>query len=140
MTPEVSQLRGWLNSYAPCRNGRKHTVHTVRGGLRGPRGVGGSGRARCVHAQRACAEERARLQRSGGTARGAAHAKHPLHVRDAGGVPAERLVELVRVLPRVASSAHTVRYGLCAGRGGERRRGAWCVQCRAGKRHVTVEI
>jgi hypothetical protein len=51
-------------------------------------------------------------------ARGAAHFEHAAHVRDAGCVPAERLVEGVRFLPRVASRAYE------AGRAAGPRRGA----------------
>ena len=54
------------------------------------------------------------LQISGGGARGAAHAKHVAHVRDARGVPAQGLVEGPRLLPRVASRAHGA--GRAAGR------------------------
>ena len=60
------------------------------------------------------AVERVRLQnreQSGG----AAHVKHGVHVRDAGRVPAQGLVEGPRGLPRVASRAHGA--GRAAGRG-----------------------
>ena len=58
-----------------------------------------------VHAACKCGRD----WRLSGRARAAAHEKHAFHVRDAGGVPAQGLVELDRVLPRVASRAHSVR-------------------------------
>ena len=95
VTLEVSQLRGWLKASAPCRGSQ--AVHTVRGELRGP----GGGRAVCT--QRA--GER-RETADWGLGAGAAHGKHVAHVRNAGRVPAQGLVEGARVLPRVASRAH----------------------------------
>ena len=115
VTPEVSQSSGWLKARAPCRGSQ--AGHTVRGGLR----AGGVGRRR---GQARCA----RLQIWGGGARGAAHVKDLVHVRDAGSVPAQGLVEGVRVLPRVASRAHGA--GRAAGRepgGGGRERGVHAV-------------
>ena len=50
-------------------------------------------------------------------ARGAAHVKHEAHVRDAGGVPAQRLVEGFGELPRVASRGEGATAGWWAGRG-----------------------
>ena len=83
-------------------------MHTaVRGGLHGPKG----GRRRAI-AECACSvqgEGHIRLH-----IWGAAHLKHQAHVRDAGGVPAQWLVEGVRALPRVASRAHGA--GRAAGR------------------------
>jgi len=64
-------------------------------------------------------------------ARGAAHEKHGDHVRDAGGVPAQGLVEGPRLLPGVASRAHGA--GRAAGReagAGERSRLARSAQGR----------
>eukprot|EP00964_Phaeocystis_antarctica_P082886 scaffold52065_cov42-Phaeocystis_antarctica.AAC.1 len=45
----------------------------------------------------------------GGRARGGAHVEHGAHVRDAGGVEAQRLVEHRRALPRVERRAYGVR-------------------------------
>ena len=55
-------------------------------------------------------------------ARGAAHFEHAVLVRDAGDVPAERLVEVVRSLRRVAQAGRTRQGGLRAP--GEARRAA----------------
>jgi hypothetical protein len=107
MTLEVSQLRGWLKAVACCRGSK--AGHTWCGAGCGP----GGGRPRVSAAQRVQRGERAAADFRG-RARGAAHAKHVVHVRDAGGVPAQGLVELVRHLPRVASRAHGT--GRAAGR------------------------
>eukprot|EP00964_Phaeocystis_antarctica_P164120 scaffold141612_cov127-Phaeocystis_antarctica.AAC.2 len=48
---------------------------------------------------------RARLQ-IGGRARGGAHVEHGVHVCDAGGVEAQRLVERRRALPRAEGRAY----------------------------------
>ena len=73
-------------------------AYTVRGGVRaGRREAVGDRGARSMRG-------RARLQ-TGGRARGGAHPEHVLHVRDAGGVEAQRLVERRRVLPRVERRA-----------------------------------
>eukprot|EP00964_Phaeocystis_antarctica_P140615 scaffold105480_cov45-Phaeocystis_antarctica.AAC.1 len=69
-------------------------------GRRAGREAEGGGRPRCT--QRA--GERARLQ-IWGRARGGAHVEHVAHVRDAGGVEAQRLVERRRALPRVERRA-----------------------------------
>ena len=117
VTLEVSQLRGWLKPVANCRGSQ--AGHTVRGGLRA--GGGRRGGRYCVYS--ACRGEGCNCRYRGQGARGAAHVKHAVHVRDAGGVPAQGLVELVRVLPRVASRAHGA--GRAAGReagGGKRAR------------------
>ena len=85
-----------------------------------------AGTGRGVHVQRVPGEKvgRRRDCRLAGRidARGAAHLKHVLHVRDAGGIPAQRLVEGPRGLPRVASRAQS-RCGVGCGSGGGRRRG-----------------
>eukprot|EP00964_Phaeocystis_antarctica_P074482 scaffold45801_cov57-Phaeocystis_antarctica.AAC.2 len=54
-------------------------------------------------------------------AQGGAHAEHVAHVRDAGGVEAQRLVERRRVLPRVERRAYGAGRG-AAGRGAGGRR------------------
>ena len=102
VTLEVSKLSGWLNADAPCRESKGR--HTVRGDVR-PGRAGGSRRPRCT--QRA---GETRLQ-MGGRARGGAHVEHLLHVRDAGGVKAQRLVERRRVLPRVERRAYDLGRG-----------------------------
>ena len=98
MTLEVSKFSGWLNADALCRESKGG--HTVRGEVRpGRQEAAGDRGARSV-------QGRARLQ-IGGRARGGAHAEHVGHVRDAGGVEAQRLVErLVRGLPRVGRRAY----------------------------------
>eukprot|EP00964_Phaeocystis_antarctica_P056753 scaffold33519_cov52-Phaeocystis_antarctica.AAC.1 len=55
----------------------------------------------------------------GGRVRGRAHIEHGVHVYDAGGVEAQRLVERHRALPRV-ERRHAVR-GEVNGSGGSRR-------------------
>ena len=96
-----------------------------QGGHRGYQGLGTSrlprvyGRDRGAKA--ACRGVWARLCRLGGMA-GGAHVKHRAHVRNAGGVPAQRLVELVRVLPRVASRAYGAGRAAGGEAGGGRRR------------------
>eukprot|EP00964_Phaeocystis_antarctica_P029496 scaffold16625_cov49-Phaeocystis_antarctica.AAC.1 len=47
----------------------------------------------------------------GSRARGGAHPEHVLHVLDAGGVEAQRLVERRRLLPSVERRAHGVGRG-----------------------------
>ena len=84
VTLEVSRLSSWLNADAPCRESKGG--HTVRGEVRpgrqeaaGDRGASG-------------VQGRARVQ-IGSRARGGAHVEHVLHVSDAGGLEAQRLVE-----------------------------------------------
>ena len=82
----------------------------VRAGYKGRRARAGASRGcagREVAVQAACRGEGGDYRFGGRRARGeAAHVKHLVHARDAGGVPAERLVEGCRALPRVASRAH----------------------------------
>ena len=92
VTLEVSKLSDWLNGDANCRESKGG--HMVRDDVRpGRREAAGDRGARSV-------QWRARLQ-IGGRARGGAHEEHVVHVRDVGGVEAQRLVERQRVLPRV---------------------------------------
>eukprot|EP00964_Phaeocystis_antarctica_P062715 scaffold37601_cov54-Phaeocystis_antarctica.AAC.1 len=77
----------------------------------GAAGGGDDRGARSVHG-------RARLQ-IGGMARGGAHLEHVLHGCDAGGVEAQRLVERIRLLPRVETRPCVRREGY--GSGGSRR-------------------
>ena len=101
VTPEVSKLSGWLNAYARCRESKGgHAVRRKVYPLAGAREAAGDRGARSVQA-------RARLQIRG-KARGGAHPEHVVHVRDAGGVEAQRLVERRRLLPRVERRAYAV--------------------------------
>ena len=78
----------------------------AHGAGRGLRAAGGGRRQKRLRRTQH-AGGRARDCRVARGAREAAHGKHPLHGRDARGVPAlQRLVELPRALPRVASRAH----------------------------------
>ena len=111
VTLVMSKLSGWLNTDAPCRESscrESKGGHSVRDDVRaGRREAAGDGGARSV-------QERARLQ-VGGRARGGAHQEHVAHVRDAGGVEAQRLVERMRVLPRVKRRAYGARRGIRVG-------------------------
>ena len=91
VTLEVSQLSGWLKACASCRVEREG--HAMRGEVR-------TGRREGVRRRRR--KQRARLRpdsKLGGQGTRGAHVEHLLHVRDLGRVEAERLVELVRLLP-----------------------------------------
>ena len=96
-----------------------------------PAGVRGA-RSRCK--QRA--GERAATTDLGGAGRGeAAHVKHLVHARDAGGVPAERLVEGRRVLPRgrMRGTRCGAGCGLWEAARGER---LWCARSMQGEGRV----
>eukprot|EP00964_Phaeocystis_antarctica_P076117 scaffold47039_cov54-Phaeocystis_antarctica.AAC.2 len=101
----MSRLLESDTEFASCRiKGR--AGHTVRGEARAreARGRVGTGTA-----QVACTG-RARLEAGGqGTRR--AHVEHPAHVRDAGRVEAQRLVEHRRGLPRVGRRAYDAGQG-----------------------------
>ena len=120
VTREVSQPEmSALKSFAACRGGRKSRAHGAgRAAGRGAR-EGGGGRARCA---RGVPRGKGCYCRYRGKARGAAHVKHGVHVRDAGGVPVQRLVEGPSLLPRVASRAHGAGRTIY-GPGGGRRAG-----------------
>ena len=129
----MSSLLALDKEFAYCAESRGG--HTVRGEVQstGRREAAGDRGARSVHA-------RARLQIRG-KARGGAHLEHPLHVRDAGGVEAQRLVERRRVLPRVARGAYGAGRGACR-EGGRRQatagHAASCgaeLDCRLGAGH-----
>ena len=124
VTLEVSKLSGWLNANASCRGSKgRHIRCGVRYAGRQAGGAAGDRGASSVR-------ERARLQ-IGGRARGGAHVEHDAHVRDAGGVEAQRLVERPRGLPRVEIIRCGARYvGRQAG-GAAGDRGASSVQGRA---------
>eukprot|EP00964_Phaeocystis_antarctica_P041072 scaffold23483_cov58-Phaeocystis_antarctica.AAC.2 len=108
LTLEVSKLSGWLNADAYCRESKER--HAMRGEVQtGRLEVAADRGARSV-------QERARLQ-IGRRARGGAHVEQVAHVRDAGGVEAQRLVERRRCLPRVEITTCD------AGRGADRQAG-----------------
>jgi len=94
VTLEVSKLSGWLKALAYCRvEGRACDAGgEVRAGRREGLGCGG-GTTSGMHGKR----PNSRLGGQG-HARGA-HLEHLEHVRDAGGVEAQWLVEGMRVLP-----------------------------------------
>eukprot|EP00964_Phaeocystis_antarctica_P096871 scaffold63096_cov53-Phaeocystis_antarctica.AAC.2 len=117
VTLGVLKLSGWLNAVACCRVARGapgcatggHAVREeVRPGMR--EGVGLWRSNRHVHTVRA------RLKAGGQGTRGA-HPEHVVHVRDAGRVEAERLVERRRGLP---SRKAGMRCGKRCGPGGVR--------------------
>ena len=87
VTLEVSKLSGWLNADASCRESKGG--HAVRGGVCGSAGGG----RRTTAVQAACRREGATADWRGWGARVIAYLEHELHVRDAGGVEAQRLVE-----------------------------------------------
>ena len=147
-TRDVSQLSGpWLKANAPCQGLVASRAHGAVWALRAWRGGGGprgalyeglhahgsmgrlprvyGARLRCTHSVQGGGRATADMGvQSAGSIRRAAHVKHPAHVRDAGGVPAQWLVEGLRVLPRVASRAACKGAGATAdwgaGRGEER--------------------
>eukprot|EP00964_Phaeocystis_antarctica_P081071 scaffold50683_cov52-Phaeocystis_antarctica.AAC.3 len=107
VTLEVSKLSGWLNADAYCRESKEG--HAGRGEV-----YGSGGSRRWTIAAASSAQGRARLQ-IGGRARGGAHREHVVHVRDFGGVEAQRLVERLRVLPRVERRACGAGRGIRVG-------------------------
>ena len=96
VTPEVSKLSGWLNAAAFCREPKGG--HAVRG----------EGAGQQTGVQRAGAGSAADW---GQGTRGGAHHEHLVHVRDARGVEAQRLVERLRILPRVERRAYDAGQG-----------------------------
>ena len=106
-TLEVPKLSGWLNDDASCRESTGG--HSVWGEVcPGRWEVAGDHGARSV-------QGRARLQIRG-RAWGGAHVEHVVHVRDFGGVEAQRLVERRRALPRVERGAYGAGRGAARGR------------------------
>ena len=89
VTLDTSKLRRWLKPFAFCRVKRKLMGGDMRGESR--EGVHGA-----VAVQASCREDP-----TGHRGRGTreAHLKHGAHVRDAGCVEAQRLVEHIRALP-----------------------------------------
>jgi hypothetical protein len=94
VTLEVSQLSGWLNAVASCRvEGR-----ACDAGGRG-REPGGGRACGVVAAHKRHARGKGPTQGLGAKGTRGAHLEHAFHGRDAGGVPAQRLVERPRDLP-----------------------------------------
>ena len=94
VTLDVSRLSGWLNATALCRVERR--------ACDAERGAGRKATGRGAAAAQAACTGRARLKAGGqGTRRGTrgAHPEHVAHVRDAGRVEGQRLVERLRFLP-----------------------------------------
>ena len=122
VTLDVSKLSGWLNALASCRVKRRACNAGRRAAREACQGVGvaatQAGHTRCGGEG---AQGRGCGCRLGGRACGGAHVKHLAHGCDAGGVQAQWLVELVRLLPRVAKAGHT-RCGASCRPGGARRR------------------
>eukprot|EP00964_Phaeocystis_antarctica_P120475 scaffold84224_cov57-Phaeocystis_antarctica.AAC.3 len=87
----MSKLSGWLNTFASCRV--ETSAYDAGRGVRDGRRAG-VGRSQCT--QRA--GEGSTADWGQGT-RGGAHPEHGMHVRDAGRVEVQRLVELIRALP-----------------------------------------
>ena len=111
VTLEVSKLSGWLNDDASCRE--SNGGHAIWGEVQStgrPEAAGDRG----AHS----VQGRARGQ-IGSRARGGAHAEHAVHVCDAGGVEAQRLVERRRVLPRVERRAYGAGRGCGPADGGD---------------------
>ena len=87
----------------------------MRGEVRAGRREGLGRRRRKRHAR-----GKARLKACGGQGTRGAHEEHAVHVRDLGGVKAQRLVEGVRVLPS-RREGHAMRGEVRAGEAGGRR-------------------
>jgi len=90
VTLEVSRLRGWLNATAPCQveSGKYEEGEMPR--------VYGKIMGRCAGAS--SVQDTSQLE-IGDRARAEAHLEHEAHVRDAGGVETQWLVERRRILP-----------------------------------------
>ena len=89
LTLEVLKLSGWLNADADCREPKGGRTRSLRGEGAGQE-AGDGGRRRGVQGREGSTADWCRI---GGRAQGGAHVEHVLHVRDAGGVEAQRLVE-----------------------------------------------
>ena len=129
VTREVSQLSGWLNWYVCCQGWSRKQGTRCGVGCE----PGGGSAARTQRARESAGPQM--------WARGAAHLKHVVHVRDAGGVPAQkRLVECPRVLPRVARAGHTQCAASCGpgGAGGGERKCA--VRTQRARQRLRLQI
>ena len=107
VTLEVSKLSGWLKAVARCRVEREG--HAMRGEVRAGRREGVERWHRKRHAQGRP------VSRLGGQGTRGAHSEHGVHVRDLGGVKAQRLVERRRGLPS-RREGHAMRGKVRAGR------------------------
>ena len=110
VTLDVTQLSGWLNFLAPCQGSQALGIRCEASCLPGRR------EAVSVHRGGQLSQLQIGEQIGGctGGAQGRAHCEHARHVRDAGRLEVKRLIEVRRVLPRIASRAHTVRgCGFC---------------------------
>jgi hypothetical protein len=111
VTLEVSKLSGWLKADARCRvEGRACDAGKERCEPGGGRACG------VVAAHKRHAKELPDSRLVGARGKRGAHLEHAAHVRDAGGVEAQWLVEGRRLLP-------SRREGTCDARGGEVRAG-----------------
>ena len=118
VTRDVLKLSGWLNAVADCRVERRaYDTGRVRFGPAGVRAWGGDG-ASGMHGE-------GPTQGCGAQGTRGAHPEHRVHVRDAGRVEVERLVELRRLLP---SRKAGMRCGKRYGPGGVRALGAAAMQ------------
>jgi len=107
VTLEVLKLSGWLKAVARCRVEREG--HAMRGEVRAGRREGVERWHRKRHAQGRP------VSRLGGQGTRGAHSEHGVHVRDLGGVKAQRLVERRRGLPS-RREGHAMRGKVRAGR------------------------
>ena len=87
LTLEVSKLSGWLNTDASCAENRKEGMRC------GARCTGWHRREAAGDGVPSSVHRRGLDCWLGGRAWGGAHGEHGVHVRDAGGVEAQRLVE-----------------------------------------------
>ena len=92
VTLDVSKVSGWLNAFIHCRVQRGAWEAGDMQSAGGRRPVGGSGK----HVGAVQLEDWAGAE---------PHRKHVLHVSDARRVDTQRLVERIRVLPRVQREA-----------------------------------
>ena len=109
VTLEVSKLSGWLNAYAFCRESKGGHMRCGAS-----RGLGGGREAQQTTASQTTCRGGLRPQIRG-RARGGAHREHVAHGCDVGGVEAQRLVERLRVLPRVERRACGAGRGIRVG-------------------------
>ena len=129
VTLDVSKLSSWLKANAYCRVEKEG--HATRGEVRGQEDGGAKDVARRrAHAPRT--RKTHECEGLGGKVYARrVHPEHASHVRDAGRVEAQQLVERHRSLP---SCKEGTRNGARCGPGGERAVGAVVVQatCREG--------
>ena len=122
----MSSLLGADKEFANCGS-RKGGVYIMGGEVCVP-GGGREGTRR----QRRHMHARGPTQGLGAKGTRGAHPEHVAHVRDAGGVKAQRLIERRRALPRVEKGAYGgMRCAGCGGREAGGARGARSVQEKA---------